>query len=120
MTRVMPQPDDRPEEALHRLGEELQAFDAARARPAPQEASRQIGDGYRILAELLGGVFGGLGLGWLVDQLAHTSPWGLAIGVSLGAGFSVFMAARSAARMGSKALAEAGPIASVPSDDDED
>jgi ATP synthase protein I len=114
----MPQPDDRPDEALNRLGEELQAFEAARARSASSEASR-IGEGYRLLAELIGGVLGGVGFGWLFDRIAHTAPWGIAIGVSLGAGVSVFMAARTAARMGRKAI-ESAPPQAAPSDDDED
>ena len=114
----MPQPDDRPKEALGRLGEELQAFEAARARFASSEAHR-IGEGYRLLAELIGGVLGGAGFGWLFDRVANTAPWGIAIGVSLGAGVSVFMAARTAARMGRNAIGSAPPQA-APSDDDED
>ncbi len=117
--RVMPQPDDRPEEAIHRLSEELQAFEAARARSASFEASRSIGEGYRLLAELIGGVLGGLGVGWLVDQFAHTAPWGLGIGVAAGAGLSVYMAARTAARMGRQAL-EKTPPDTAAVDDDED
>jgi ATP synthase protein I len=116
----MPQPDDRPDEALNRLGEELQAFEAERARPASSQASRSIGEGYRLLAELIGGVLGGVGLGWLFDRLANTSPWGMAVGVSLGAGLSVFMAARTAVRMGRNALDEGPPPKAVPLDDDED
>ena len=117
----MPQPDDRPEEALERLGEELQAFEAGRARSAsPFGASRSIGEGYRLLAELIGGVLMGLGLGWLVDRLAHTAPWGIVIGLALGAGISVYLAAITAARMGRKAMQEAGPLKSVPLDDDDE
>ena len=115
----MSKPDDRPEEALGRLDEKLQAFEAARSRPASSEAARSIGEGYRLLAELIGGVFGGVGLGWLVDRFAHTSPWGLGIGLAAGAGVSVFMAARTAVRMGRQASAKLPPpAASV--DDDED
>jgi len=115
----MPQPDDRPEEALNRLNDRLQAFEAARARSTSYEVNRSIGEGYRLLAELIGGVLGGLGVGWLVDRLAHTSPWGLGIGVATGAGISVYMAARTAARMGRRALEGAPPVAAPP-DDDED
>ena len=114
----MPQPDDRPGEALNRLGEELQAFEAARARSALPGASRSIGEGYRLLAELIGGVLGGVGIGWLFDQLAHTAPWGVAVGVAGGAGVSVYMAARTVARMGRRAIEKAPPAA--PSDDEDD
>lgn len=115
----MPQPDDRPEEALGRLGEALQAFEAERARSASLEVSRTIGEGYRLLAELIGGVLGGVGFGWLFDRIAHTAPWGIAIGVALGAGVSVYMAARTVARMGRKAVGTTPPQAAPP-DDDED
>jgi ATP synthase protein I len=114
----MPQPDDRPREALGRLNEELQAFEAARARSASPEVSRTIGEGYRLLAELIGGVLGGVGFGWLFDRIAHTAPWGIAIGVALGAGVSVYMAARTVARMGRHSVGKAPPAA--PLDDDED
>jgi ATP synthase protein I len=116
----MPQFEDRPHEALHRLGEELEAFEAERARPASSQASRTVGEGYRLLAELIGGVLAGVGFGWLFDRLAHTSPWGMAVGVSLGAGMSVFMAVRTAVRMGKQALDEGPPVGPAPLDDDED
>jgi ATP synthase protein I len=116
----MPKPDDRPEEALSRLGEELNAFDAGRARPASSQASRSIGEGYRLLAELIGGVLGGVGFGWIVDRVAHTSPWGMAVGVSLGAGLSVYLAVRTAVRMGRTALEAGPPPKAAPLDDDDD
>ncbi len=115
----MPQPDDRPEEALGRLGDELKAFDAKRARAASYEANRSMGDGYRLLAELIGGVLGGLGLGWFFDHLAHTSPWGVVLGVTVGSGLSVFMAVRTASRISKQASEKAGPLPSVPDDDDD-
>lgn len=117
--QAMPQPDDRPEEALGRLGEALNAFEAGRARSASSEASRSIGEGYRLLAELIGGVLGGVGFGWLVDRVAHTAPWGIAIGVSLGAGVSVYMAARTVARMGRNSVGTAAPSAAPPGDDED-
>jgi ATP synthase protein I len=115
----MPKPDDRPEEALNRLGEELQAFEAARGRSASKEANQSIAEGYRLFAGLIGGVLGGVGLGWAFDRFVHTSPWGILIGATVGAGVSVFMAARAASRISQRALEKAGPIPSVPDDDDE-
>jgi ATP synthase protein I len=114
----MPQSDDRPDEALGRLNEELQAFEAARARAASPEAYRRIGEGYRLLAELIGGLLGGVGFGWLFDRFAHTAPWGIAVGVAAGAGVSVYMAAHTVTRMGKTALGQAPPAAKL--DDDED
>ena len=115
----MPQSDDRPDEALGRLNEELKAFEAARARSASSEEVRRIGEGYRLLAELIGGVLGGLGFGWLVDRFAHTSPWGIAVGLAAGAGVSVFLAAHTVTRMGRQSL-ETTPAPPAPIDDEED
>jgi ATP synthase protein I len=39
------------------------------------DASYRLGN--RVLAELLGGMIGGALIGWLIDRLAGTSPWGL-------------------------------------------
>lgn len=33
--------------------------------------------GNRVLAELLGGMIGGALIGWLIDRVAGTQPWGL-------------------------------------------
>ena len=115
----MPKPDDRPDEALDRLGEELQAFEAARARPVSPEAGQSMREGYSLFAGLIGGVLGGVGLGWLVDRLAQTAPWGIAIGAVVGAGVSVFMAVRAASRISQRALERAGPLPSVPDDEDD-
>jgi ATP synthase protein I len=115
----MPEPDDRPEEALGRLGEELKAFEAARAKSASSEANNSMAEGYRLFAGLIGGVLGGVGLGWLFDWAFHTAPWGIAIGAIVGAGVSVFMAARAASRISQRALERAGKLPSVPDDDDE-
>lgn len=37
-----------------------------------------------MLAELLGGVAGGALLGWIIDRLAGTAPWGLLIVMAIG------------------------------------
>lgn len=122
----MPQPDDQRDEALSRLNDRLKAFEADRAKkPAPLGGEGQVGDGYRLLAELIGGVLGGLGLGWGVDQIAHTKPLGLIGGALIGTGLSVFMMVRQASRMSADssergASKEAGPAKSVPSDEDEE
>jgi ATP synthase protein I len=115
----MPEPDDRPEEALGRLGEELKAFEATRDRSASSEASQSMAEGYRLFAGLIGGVLMGVGLGRLVDWVAHTSPWGIAVGAVVGSGVSVFMAVRTASRISQRALEKAGKLPSIPDDDDE-
>ncbi len=119
LDQAMPKPNDRPKEALGRLSEELQAFESSRAQPASSDAGRSMREGYSLFAGLIGGVLGGVGLGWFVDRIAHTTPWGIAIGAVVGTGVSVFMACRAASRISQKALERAGPIPSVPDDDDD-
>ncbi len=45
-------------------------------------ATYQLGN--RVLAELLGGIGGGAGIGWVIDHFAGTSPWGLLVVMMLG------------------------------------
>ncbi len=40
--------------------------------------------GNRVLADLLGGILGGLVIGWSIDYFAGTSPWGLLIMLFIG------------------------------------
>jgi ATP synthase protein I len=92
----MPQPDEEQDEALGRLGQRLDAFDAKRVRQVKSYGESGAGEGYRLLAVLIGGVIVGLGLGWLFDTLVHTSPFGLIGGLLVGTGASIYMIARSA------------------------
>ncbi|HTI66378.1 MAG TPA: AtpZ/AtpI family protein [Caulobacteraceae bacterium] len=113
---LMDRPDEPREEALKRLDDRLEAFAAGQKRKPMAFGAHDSGAGYRLIGELIGGVLGGLGLGWVVDQLAHTNPWGLIVGTLVGTGAAVFSIARSAGKM-----ADAQPKGnSVPFDDDED
>jgi ATP synthase protein I len=51
-----------------------------------QGADANYRSGNRVLADLLGGIFGGAVVGWAVDALAGTTPWGLLVGLFLGIG----------------------------------
>ena len=102
---------------LARLDSDLASFEAGR-RKAPSGMG-EAGAGYRLLGQMIGGVLGGLGLGWLVDRFAHTSPWGLVLGLLIGAGLSIFSAVQTASRLSARTEAKASPTAPVP-DDDED
>ena len=97
----MSQPDEESQEALRRLDERLEAFDGQRAsKPiAAGAAERGVGEGYRLLGEVIGGVLGGIGLGWAFDYFAHTRPIGLVAGLLLGAALSAYMAVKGAERM---------------------
>ena len=115
----MPNPDDPNEEASRRLDRKLTAFEAERARKGSADANRALGMGYRFLGEVVGGVLGGLGLGWLLDRYAHTAPFGVIGGVLIGLALSMFIAVRGASRMADEASRAAGPLPSVPDDEDE-
>ena len=94
----MSQPDDDSREALKRLDQRLEAFKADRAPKSPAEGSaeRSMGEGYRLLGEVIGGILGGLGLGWVFDHFAHTTPFGLVIGLLLGTAAAAYTAMKSA------------------------
>ncbi len=111
--------DDPHDKAIDRLGEKLSAFEAKRARPASSTDESGMGEGYRLLAGMLSGIVGGLGLGWFFDRLAHTSPLGLIVGLLLGTGASIYSTVRAASRMGKAGVAKPGPAPSAPDDEDE-
>jgi ATP synthase protein I len=116
----MPDPDTPNEEALRHLDRKLDALEAERDRKAAPGGNRALGDGYRFLGEVVGGVLGGLGLGWLFDRLVHTMPWGMIGGMLIGIGVSLYTAVRGASRMADQASKAAGPVRSVPDDEDDD
>jgi ATP synthase protein I len=103
----MPKAPDPREEALRSLDERAKAL-KARTTPAPSPitGATATSQAYRILAELLGGVFLGLGAGAAVDWLFHTTPWGVISGVLLGFALSIYMARRTAKRLMAQAEAE--------------
>lgn len=102
---------------LARLDSDLASFEAGR-RKAPSGMG-EAGAGYRLLGQMIGGVLGGIGLGWLVDHFAHTGPWGLVLGLLIGAGLSIVSTVRTASRLSARTEVKASPLAAVP-DDDED
>lgn len=116
----MSEPFDPRKQARKRLDRDLDAFEASRA-PAkpPLSGIGEAGEGYRLLAGLLGGVFGGLGLGWTFDHFVHTSPFGLISGLLIGLGVSVYAAVRSALAISARAQAS-GPPPAAADDEDED
>jgi len=79
-----------------------------------------MAQGYRFVGEVVGGVLGGVGLGWLLDRFAHTAPWGVVGGLLIGTGISIFTAVTTAARASKKELDALGPLPGAPHDEDED
>lgn len=56
-----------------------------RNRPKVQATDANYRSGNRALANLLGGIIGGLVIGFAVDALLGIEPWGLLAGLFLGA-----------------------------------
>jgi ATP synthase protein I len=97
--------DDRPD--LTPIGKDAptQSLDARlkaarereEGRSAPQAtegADANYRAGSRVLADLVGGLAGGLFLGWVIDQFAGTRPWGLLVMMF----FGIFVAFRNIVR----------------------
>ena len=58
--------------------------ETARNRPQGTGADANHRAGNRVLADLLGGVLGGLIIGGTIDYFAGTAPWGLLVMLFLG------------------------------------
>ena len=115
----MPETDESRDEALKRLDQRMDAFTVRNARKPMRFESEGASAGYRVVAELIGGVLAGLGLGWLLDRLLGTSPFGLIGGVLIGTGAAVFLIARSAGKTSDAAM-KANPAPAVPESDADD
>jgi ATP synthase protein I len=63
---------------------------------AETDANYRLGN--RVLAELIGGIGGGAFIGWVIDQFAGTTPWGLLVVMALG----IFVAFRNIIRISSR------------------
>lgn len=62
--------------------------------PLSQASDASYRAGNRVLADLVGGLTGGLFLGWVIDRFAGTQPWGL-LGMMF---FGIFVAFRNIVR----------------------
>jgi ATP synthase protein I len=84
---------------LRNLNRRLDESRAARQTiaPSPVEAPRQgFGLAMRLGADFVAGVLVGAALGWGVDRLFGTSPWGLIVFLLLGFGAGILSVLRSA------------------------
>lgn len=109
-------PTESREEAIERLNRQAEAL---KARAAPEPVAHAHGEqaaayGYRLLADLIGGVLVGLALGWGFDMVVGSLPWGVIAGTLLGFAVSIRMAVRSAKRLSDRALKEFGPPRDLP------
>lgn len=99
------------DDELARRRSDFEASLAAR-RPEPKNDENDgrsasmagFAQAMRLSTEFIAGVVVGAGLGWLIDNLAGTSPWGLIVFLLLGFAAGVLNVLRSAGL-----VAEAGP-----------
>lgn len=82
------------------LEEFSKRLDAARGDKANAETSRAgsgqgMGKAFRLSSELLAGLFVGMLLGWGIDRLLGTNPWGLVAGIFLGFAAGVLNVSRA-------------------------
>lgn len=81
-----------------------QRLKAAREReeernaPVKTESDANYRLGNRVLGELVGGLVGGAFIGWVIDQIAGTKPWGLLVMLFMG----VIVAFRNIIRISSR------------------
>ncbi|WP_395944700.1 AtpZ/AtpI family protein [Brevundimonas sp.] len=96
------------EEAIKRLQDSASALEARTAveKSAELTGHQVAGQAYKIIAELLGGVFVGLAFGAIADWVLGIRPWGLIGGVLLGFALSIYMARRTANRLMAQAKAQ--------------
>jgi ATP synthase protein I len=86
-------------DALDKRLKALREREEERNRPkAGAETDANYRMGNRVLAELIGGLAGGAFIGWVIDQFAGTSPWGLLVMLFMG----VFVAFRNIIRISSR------------------
>jgi ATP synthase protein I len=86
---------------LRHLGDRLDRTVPARQSPSESGAQGRsdpsgLARALRLSAELIGGVIVGTGIGWMLDRLLGTSPWGFIVFLLLGFAGGVFTVMRSA------------------------
>lgn len=115
-------PPESRQEAIARLTKGASELEARNAPPTAQDAAgmRAANQAWKIIADLLGGVFLGVALGFLADQFLGTRPWGIIGGVLLGFALSIYMARRTANRLMAQAKADGVEPKSIPFDDEDE
>ncbi|BCH26226.1 ATP synthase protein I [Mesorhizobium sp. L-8-10] len=66
------------------------------------------GQALKLSSEFIAGIVVGAGLGWFIDRLAGTSPWGLIAFLLLGFGAGVLNVLRSAGLVAQAGLRQSG------------
>lgn len=83
----------------------------ARASEVPDRTSSSAGLtlAFRLGSEFVAGVLVGAGLGWLIDRLLGSSPWGMIVFMLLGFGAGIANMMRAAGEGGRKPPPKGGP-----------
>jgi ATP synthase protein I len=84
-----------------------QALDSALASRRPVESGNKdgggtvsgVGNAFKLSSEFIAAIVVGAGIGWFLDRLAGTSPWGLIVFLLLGFAAGVVNVLRSAGLM---------------------
>jgi ATP synthase protein I len=113
-------PDFRDDD-LERRRRDLEATLAAR-RPEQRTGSEGtnservagFGQALKLSSEFIAGVVVGAGLGWAIDRVAGTSPWGLIVFLLLGFGAGVMNVLRSAGLIAKSGAKRSGTGAAGP------
>ncbi|WP_296737910.1 AtpZ/AtpI family protein [Mesorhizobium sp.] len=63
------------------------------------KAETGYGQALKLSSEFIAGVVVGVGLGWVIDRLAGTAPFGLIVGLLLGFGAGVLNVLRSSGQV---------------------
>jgi ATP synthase protein I len=87
---------------LQRLGDRLGRERRSENRDTDRESAGAEASGFargmRLSTELVAGVIGGAAIGWALDRLLGTSPWGLTVFLLLGFAGGVVNLVRAANR----------------------
>jgi ATP synthase protein I len=67
-----------------------------------------MGYALRLSSEFIAGVVVGAAIGWIVDRMAGTSPWGLVVFLLLGFGAGVLNVLRSAGLVAEHGIGQPG------------
>jgi ATP synthase protein I len=85
-----PKPSE--EERLKALDTQLKAIEGRQLKEKKDWSSEKGSHaGMQILGELLGGILGGLGLGYLFDQATGSKPWGMISGTLIGMVSAIYL-----------------------------
>lgn len=88
------------DDELERRRRELEASLATRRTDRIEgkdeaKAATGYGQALKLSSEFIAGVVVGVGLGWIIDRVAGTAPWGLIVGLLLGFGAGILNVLRS-------------------------